>query len=78
MFQRLKNLSKTLLRGGYCAVWIFSFIMAFAEFLYYAESDSDTDAHRYFLRMVVAIVIGIVTSVTHSHLLHKDIRNESD
>lgn len=67
---KLKNLLASLLRGGFCAVWVMALIVSFYEFLYAVTSDIGSPEQSQFLvRAIVSISAGIIAAIAHAYLL---------
>ena len=76
--QRLKAIQASILRGGFCATWIASGVMAFYEFLYSVTAEIDNpEPNIYMIRSGICLIIFALASVAHSILL-RDAKEKSD
>ena len=61
-----------LLRGGFCALWIFGFAISFFEFLYATTADMGSpEQSRYVLQMCVCAAVGIIGAGVHAYLIRE-------
>ena len=66
----LQRLNNTLLRGGFCAVWVFGIIFAFYEFLYVITAYSGSPEQRIFVIHTVACLgVAVVAAFMHGYLM---------
>jgi hypothetical protein len=62
----------SLLRGGFCALWVFGFMISFFEFLYACTADMGSPEQNMFvLHMCVCAGVGVVGAGVHAYLIHE-------
>lgn len=62
----------SLLRGGFCALWIFGFVLTFYQFLYACTADMGSPEQNTYVRhMIVCAAVGIIGAATHAYLIHE-------
>jgi hypothetical protein len=66
------QLNSSLLRGGFCAVWLFGIVIAFFEFLYAAMSDYGSPEQGYYAwHLVGALFVIAIAAGTHAYLIRE-------
>lgn len=61
----------SLMRGGFCALWMFAFILAFYGFLDASFADNGSPEQTAAgLRFIVLLCVGIAAASAHGYLVH--------
>lgn len=77
--QKLKTLNDSLLRGGFCALWLGAFILTIYEFLFYAVADSDSpEQHTFLIHAAVCGAIGIAATAVHAFLIQQALHDQNN
>ena len=68
--QKLKNLQASLLRGAFCAVWVFGFLLTFYEWLFAIFSDTGSPEKSQFMLQALACgLVATMAAIVHSYLI---------
>jgi hypothetical protein len=70
--RQLKTLQASLLRGAFCAVWIFGFILTFYEWLYAILADTGSpEKSMFMIHALVCGLVGTMAAIVHAHLIRQ-------
>jgi hypothetical protein len=76
MGQKLKTIQSSVLRGGYCAIWIFGGMMAFYFGLFACEADAGSpEQTQCAARFLWTIGVVLVAALAHAYLISGATKN---
>jgi polyferredoxin len=67
-----QNLNNSLLRGGFCAVWVFGILISFYEFLYAATAEmGSAEQGKFTLHAIGCILVTAAAACIHAYLIRE-------
>jgi hypothetical protein len=71
--ERLKAIHDSVLRVGFCVVFVAALVTAFYEFLYATTADFDSpEQNKFVLHIAACLGVAIVAAISHVYIVKKN------